>query len=138
MTDSQRPFSEDDKTPTDPPSDSIESRITRMEVAVKMLQKEFVDDRREKTEAINENSKALGIMADAVRGLTAELREERTERKRHNNIADQQIDSLWDKLSKTPAGKAGLSAAMAGAGIVLLKIIEALPALLSLAQAGQK
>jgi hypothetical protein len=136
--DSKRPFSEDDKTPTDPPSDSIESRITRMEVAVKMLQKEFVDDRREKTEAINENSKALGIMADAVRGLTAELREERTERKRHNNIADQRIDSLWDKLSKTPAGKAGLSAAMAGAGIVVLKIIEALPALLSLAQAGQQ
>ena len=138
MTDSQRPYSEDDKTPTDPPSDSIESRITRMEVAVKMLQKEFVDDRREKTEAINENSKALGIMADAVRGLTQELREERVERKRHDSIADQQIDSLWDKLSKTPAGKAGLSAAMAGAGIVLLKIIEALPALLSLAQAGQK
>lgn len=138
MTDSQRPFSEDDKTPTDPPSDSIESRITRMEVAVKMLQKEFVDDRKEKTEAINENSKALGIMADAVRGLTQELREERVERKRHDSIADQQIDSLWDKLSKTPAGKAGLSAAMAGAGIVLLKIIEALPALLSLAQAGQK
>ena len=53
MTDSQRPYSEDDKTPTDPPSDSIESRITRVEVAVKMLQKEFVDDRREKTEAIN-------------------------------------------------------------------------------------
>lgn len=136
--DSQRPFSEDDKTPTDPPSDSIESRITRMEVAVKMLQKEFVDDRKEKTDAINENSKALGIMADAVRGLTQELREERVERKRHDSIADQQIDSLWDKLSKTPAGKAGLSAAMAGAGIVILKIIEALPALLSLAQAGQK
>lgn len=36
------------------------------------------------------------------------------------------------------AGKAGLSAALAGAGIVLLKIIEALPVLLSLAQAGQK
>lgn len=138
MTDSQRPYSEDDKTPTDPPSDSIESRITRMEVAVKMLQKEFVDDRKEKTDAINENSKALGIMADAVRGLTQELREERVERKRHDSIADQRIDSLWDKLSKTPAGKAGLSAAMAGAGIVILKIIEALPALLSLAQAGQK
>lgn len=138
MADSQRPFGEDDKTPTDQPSDSIESRITRVEVAVKMLQKEFVDDRREKTDAINENSKALGIMADAVRGLTAELREERVERKRHDSIADQQIDSLWDKLSKTPAGKAGLSAAMAGAGIVLLKIIEALPVLLSLAQAGQK
>lgn len=138
MTDSQRPYSEDDKTPTDPPSDSIESRITRVEVAVKMLQKEFVDDRREKTEAINENSKALGIMAAAVKDLTQELREERVERKRHDSIADQQIDSLWDKLSKTPAGKAGLSAALAGTGIVLLKIIEALPALLSLAQAGQK
>lgn len=138
MTDSQRPYSEDDKTPTDPPSDSIESRITRVEVAVKMLQKEFVDDRREKTEAINENSKALGIMAAAVKDLTTELREERVERKRHDSIADQRIDSLWDKLSKTPAGKAGLSAALAGAGIVLLKIIEALPALLSLAQAGQQ
>ena len=138
MTDSQRPYSEDDKTPTDPPSDSIESRITRVEVAVKMLQKEFVDDRREKTEAINENSKALGIMAAAVKDLTTELREERVERKRHDSMADQRIDSLWDKLSKTPAGKAGLSAAMAGAGIVILKIIEALPALLSLAQAGQK
>ena len=138
MTDSQRPYSEDDKTPTDPPSDSIESRITRVEVAVKMLQKEFVDDRREKTEAINENSKALGIMAAAVKDLTTELREERLERKRHDSIADQRIDSLWDKLSKTPAGKAGLSAALAGAGIVLLKIIEALPALLSLAQAGQQ
>lgn len=138
MTDSQRPFSEDDKTPTDPPSDSFESRITRMEVAVKMLQKEFVDDRREKTEAINENSKALQVMADAVRGLTAELREERVERKRHDSIADQKIESLWERVSKTPAGKAGLSAAMAGAGIVILKIIEALPALLSLAQAGQQ
>ena len=138
MTDSQRPYSEDDKTPTDPPSDSIESRITRVEVAVKMLQKEFVDDRREKTEAINENSKALGIMAAAVKDLTTELREERLERKRHDSIADQRIDSLWDKLSKTPAGKAGLSAALAGAGIVLPKIIEALPALLSLAQAGQQ
>lgn len=138
MTDSKRPYSEDDKTPTDPPSDSIESRITRMEVAVKMLQKEFVDDRREKTDAINENSKALGIMADAVRGLTQELREERVERKRHDSIADQRIESLWERVSKTPAGKAGLSAAMAGAGIVLLKIIEALPVLLSLAQAGQK
>ena len=138
MADSQHPYSEDDKTPTDPPSDSIESRITRMEVAVKMLQKEFVDDRREKTEAINENSKALGIMAAAVKDLTTELREERLERKRHDSIADQRIDSLWDKLSKTPAGKAGLSAALAGAGIVLLKIIEALPALLSLAQAGQQ
>lgn len=125
-------------TDSNPPSDSIESRITRMEVAVKMLQKEFVDDRREKTEAINENSKALQVMADAVRGLTQELREERVERKRHNSIADQRIDSLWDKLSKTPAGKAGLSAAMAGAGIVILKIIEALPALLSLARAGQQ
>lgn len=125
-------------TDSNPPSDSIESRITRMEVAVKMLQKEFVDDRREKTEAINENSKALQVMADAVRGLTQELREERTERKRHDSIADQRIESLWERVSKTPGGKAGISAAIAGAGIVILKIIEALPALLSLAQAGQK
>lgn len=125
-------------TTSDPPSDSVELRLDRIEVAVRMLQKEFVDDRREKNAAINENSRALSAVGDAVNALTAELRKERHERERHDSITNEKIDSLWERMSKTPAGKAGLSAAMAGIGIFVLKVIEALPSILSLAQAGQK
>ena len=121
-----------------PPSDSVEQRLTRIEVGMQMLQKEFVEDRHEKNQAITENSRALSAVGDAVNALTAELRKERHDRERHDSITSEKIDSLWERMSKTSAGKAGLSAAMAGIGIFVLKIIEALPSILSLAQAGQK
>lgn len=125
-------------TTSDPPSDSVEGRLTRIEVAVQMLKDEFVEDRREKTQAITENSRALSAVGDAVNALTAELKKERHDRERHDSITNEKIDSLWERVSKTTGGKVGISAALAGVGIFVLKIIEALPSILSLAQAGQK
>lgn len=123
---------------SDPPSDSVENRLTQIEVAVKMLKDEFVEDRREKNAAITENSRALSAVGDAVNALTAELKKERHDRERHDSITNEKIDSLWERVSKTTGGKVGISAALAGVGIFVLKIIEALPSILSLAQAGQK
>lgn len=124
---------------SDPPtSDSVELRLDRIEVAMEMLQKEFVTDRKEKNEAITENSRALSALGDAVNALTAELKKERHDRERHDSITNEKIESLWERASKSTGGKVGISAALAGVGIFALKIIEALPSILSLAQAGQK
>lgn len=125
-------------TTSAPPSDSVEQRLTRIEVGMQMLKDEFVEDRHEKNQAITENSRALSAVGDAVNALTAELRKERHERVRHDSITNEKIDSLWERVSKTTGGKVGISAALAGVGIFILKIIEALPSILSLAQAGQK
>lgn len=125
-------------TTSDPPSDSVEGRLTRIEVAVQMLKDEFVEDRREKTQAITENSRALSAVGDAVNALTAELKKERHDRERHDSITNEKIESLWERASRSTGGKVGISAALAGVGIFVLKIIEALPSILSLAQAGQK
>ena len=105
---------------------------SELKQAIDALCREISNDRDEKLTALAECTRSVEAVAGAIQDLRQELKQEHTANVQHHSITNENIISLWDKVGRTNAGKIGASMGMAGIGMFALKIVEALPAILSL------
>lgn len=105
---------------------------TELKEAIDALRLEISSDREEKLNALAECTRSVEAVAGAIQDLRQELKQEHVDNVRHHSLTDEHIISLWDKVGSTKAGKIGASVGLAGIGMFVLKVVEALPAILAL------
>ena len=124
-------------TETTPISTSVQEQITQIGARLELLQGVVVDGLEASVKQSEECKKGQEEIRNLLKGFRDEYRigilSEETARKNQDSIADTQIKevkSLWEQVGKTPAGKAAITGGMLAAGGALLKLFEALPAII--------